>query len=62
MLGMSTQNGAKTSVYLATSPEVQGVTGKYFDKCKTKESAPLAHDKQLQKELWQVSERLCNLK
>ncbi len=32
--GISPADGARTSVYLASSPEVEGVTGKYFDECK----------------------------
>ena len=61
LLGISLENGAKTSVYLASSPEVKGVTGKYFDKCKVKEPAKLAKDKALGKQLWEVSEKLCPL-
>jgi len=57
--GISAEAGAKTSVYLASSDEVRGVTGKYFDKCKEKDPAPLAKDKALQKELWKKSEELC---
>jgi NAD(P)-dependent dehydrogenase (short-subunit alcohol dehydrogenase family) len=61
LAGLSVENGAKTSIYLASSDEVKGVTGKYFDKCKEKDPAPLAKDKNLQKELWRVSEQLCPL-
>jgi len=56
---ISVEDGAKTSVYLASSPEVKGVTGKYFDKCKVKKAAALALDKELGKQLWQKSEELC---
>ncbi len=56
---ISVQDGAKTSIYLASSSLVNGVTGKYFDKCKAKEEAPLAKDHELQKETWKVSEQLC---
>ena len=56
---ISVQDGAKTSIYLASSSAVNGVTGRYFDKCKVKEEAPLAKDRQLQQELWRVSEQLC---
>lgn len=59
--GISITDGAKTSVYLASSDQVKGVSGKYFDKCKEKEPAPLSKDKELQKELWRVSEQLCPL-
>jgi NAD(P)-dependent dehydrogenase (short-subunit alcohol dehydrogenase family) len=57
--GLSAEAGAKTSVYLASSSAVNGVTGKYFDKCKPKEESKLAKDINLQHELWKVSEQLC---
>ncbi len=56
---ISVEDGAKTSVYLASSPQVKNVTGKYFDKCKEKEPASLALDKELGKQLWKISEELC---
>lgn len=56
---ISVADGAKTSVYLASSPEVKNVTGKYFDKCKEKQASPLALDKELGKKLWKKSEELC---
>jgi retinol dehydrogenase 12 len=59
MFAISTDEGAKTSVYLATSAEVKGVTGKYFNKCREKEPAALGRDRQLQKQLWEASEKLC---
>jgi retinol dehydrogenase 12 len=59
--GISVADGAKTSVYLATSPEVEGTTGKYFAKSKQKEPSKLTFDAALQKKLWQVSEQYCPL-
>ncbi len=56
---ISVEDGAKTSVYLASSPDVKGVTGKYFDKCKEKKAAALALEKELGKQLWKKSEELC---
>lgn len=58
---ISVEDGGKTSVYLASSPEVKNVSGKYFDKCKEKKVAALAEDKALGKELWRVSEEFCLL-
>ncbi|MES2622410.1 MAG: SDR family oxidoreductase [Bacteroidota bacterium] len=58
---ISVEDGAKTSVYLASSPEVKNVTGLYFDKCKSKEIAKRAKDISMQKELWRKSEELCPL-
>lgn len=55
---LSTEKGAKTSVYLASSPDVLKVNGKYFEKSKEKEPAPLAKDEALAKQLWEVSETL----
>jgi NAD(P)-dependent dehydrogenase (short-subunit alcohol dehydrogenase family) len=57
--GIRAEDGAKTSVYLASSDEVKNITGRYFDKCKEKDPAPLAKDKNLQKELWRFSEEHC---
>lgn len=56
LAGISVKDGAKTSVFLATSPEVKGVTGKYFDLCKAKEPNKDAHNANLRKELWNISE------
>jgi len=58
---ISVEDGAKTSVYLASSADVKNTTGKYFDKCKEKKPAALALDKELGKELWKKSEELCPL-
>ena len=59
---MSPEDAAQTSVYLASSDEVKGITGKYFEKKKIKEKvSPKSQDIRLQKELWQLSERLTGL-
>jgi retinol dehydrogenase 12 len=50
--------GAETSVYLASSPEVAGVTGGYFIKCKPAEPSALARDSQAAARLWALSEEL----
>ncbi len=59
--GISPEEGAKTSIYLASSPEVEGVTGKYFAKCIPIRSAPISFDKSLQQQLWEQSAKLVNL-
>ncbi len=56
--GISEEEGAQTSIYLASSPEVEGVTGKYFDKSKATPSSPESYDEAAQKRLWAVSEEL----
>lgn len=51
------ERGAKTSVYLASSPMVKGISGKYFDQCQRQiEPAPLASDNVLAQRLWEASE------
>ena len=49
------EQGAQTSIYLASSPEVEGVSGKYFVDCKPAETNPLANDQALAEKLWQAS-------
>jgi NAD(P)-dependent dehydrogenase (short-subunit alcohol dehydrogenase family) len=53
--------GARTSVYLATSDEVRGVSGKFFIKSKQRNVPRQATDQQTQKRLWEVSRALVNL-
>jgi len=55
------KKGAKTSIYLASSSEVEGVSGKYFKKRKEVESMKAAYDKEIAKRLWDVSIALTNL-
>jgi len=49
------EQGAQTALYLATSPEVEGVTGKYFIKEKQKPSVPISYDEALQERVWNMS-------
>ncbi|CAO2605054.1 Retinol dehydrogenase 14 [Lemmus lemmus] len=48
--------GAQTSIYLASSPEVEGVSGKYFGDCKEEELLPKALDESVARKLWDISE------
>lgn len=54
--GDSVAVGARAPVYLATSPEVKGISGKYFDRCTAVQPAPLAKDNRLSRQLWEWSE------
>jgi retinol dehydrogenase-14 len=54
----SPEKGAETQIYLASSPEVEGVTGKYFFKMKEKRSSDESLDVGVAKRLWEVSEEL----
>lgn len=55
---ISAEEGAQTTIYLASSNEVKGITGKYFAKKKIKVASKKCSDIKLQKKLWQLSERL----
>ena len=59
--GSSTTGAAEALVYLATSPEVEGVTGRYFRKGREAESSSASRDEAAQRKLWELSERLCGL-
>jgi NAD(P)-dependent dehydrogenase (short-subunit alcohol dehydrogenase family) len=61
LIGRSPEKGAATSIYLASSPQVQGLTGKYFVDCKVTQPAPAASDPALARKLWQVSAELVHL-
>jgi retinol dehydrogenase-14 len=59
---MSTPHrGAATSIYLASSPEVETVTGRYFAKGKQKSSSKTSYDEDQAARLWQVSAHLVRL-
>lgn len=57
----SAEKGAATVVWLATSHEVEGVTGKYFYDKKEIRSSPVSYDRALAKRLWDVSAELTHL-
>jgi retinol dehydrogenase 12 len=52
----STADGAKTSIYCATAPELAGKSGHFYTDSKEKAPSRLANDESLAKELWQRSE------
>jgi retinol dehydrogenase-12 len=55
IIARSPEEGARTSVYLATSPQVQGVTGKYFEDSQVVPADPAADDEATAQRLWRVS-------
>ena len=55
---LSPQEGAQTSIYLATRPEVEGSTGKYFAKKRPIQSSKVSYDQKVARRLWQVSQDL----
>ncbi len=59
---ISMEEGAKTSIFLASSPEVAKVTGKYFVKCRETPSSAASRDAQSMQRLWEISSRMTALK
>jgi NAD(P)-dependent dehydrogenase (short-subunit alcohol dehydrogenase family) len=53
--------GAKTSVYLASSPDVSGVTGEYFEKSAQITSSPASYKMDTAERLWQISAQISQL-
>jgi NAD(P)-dependent dehydrogenase (short-subunit alcohol dehydrogenase family) len=58
---MSPEEGAKTIVYLAASPDVEDVTGQYFYDCRAIRSSEESYNKEIAKKLWMLSEKLAGL-
>jgi len=58
---LTPQQGARISIYLASSPDAAGVTGKYFVKEKPVESDPASYDLDIAKRLWEVSAEMTGL-
>jgi len=56
--GISVEEGAQTSIYLASSPEVRGVSGRYYELKKERRSTAVSYDLAARKRLWQISEAL----
>jgi len=50
--------GAETSLYVASAPELEGVSGRHFTKSQEKESSEVTYDVDLQERLWNVTEKL----
>ena len=61
LFALTPEEGADTLIYLASSPDVEGVTGKYFVEREAIASSPLSYDEQVAARLWAVSEQLTAL-
>jgi hypothetical protein len=55
------ERGAETSIHVASSPEIEGVSGKYFIKKKPAKSAEVSYDEAVSKRLWQISAQMASL-
>jgi len=59
--GVTPAEGAKTSIYLASSEDVEGQSGLYWDKCKSKKSSKESYDQEKADRLWDKSKELCGI-
>jgi NAD(P)-dependent dehydrogenase (short-subunit alcohol dehydrogenase family) len=50
---ITAEKAAENSVYVATSPELEGITGKVFEKKREKETSPVTHDREVRRQLWE---------
>jgi NAD(P)-dependent dehydrogenase (short-subunit alcohol dehydrogenase family) len=57
-LALSPEEGAGNTIYLASSPEVAGITGKYFVKREPAPSSPLSYDEPVARRLWETCAKL----
>ena len=57
----SPAKGAETPIFLASSPDVEGVTGRYYANRQAKDSNPLSYDAAAAARLWRVSAELVGL-
>lgn len=53
--GIKPESGARTSIYLASSDEVEGITGGYYEKSQAVRSAPASYDEDAADRLWEIS-------
>lgn len=58
---MSPEEGARTSLFLATSPEVEDTSGKFFINCKQVDSDPNTYDREAQSRLWRISAEMTDI-
>src|SRR6266566_2888423 len=58
---LTPEQGARAVLALATSPEMEGVTGKYFIKGRQGRSVPISYDEALQQRVWDMSADLVGL-
>ena len=61
LVARSPAKGAETSIYLASSPGVEGMTGKYFYDSHVTPTAPQATDMAVARKLWEVSTEMVHL-
>jgi hypothetical protein len=61
MSAITPEEGAQTSIWLARSREVDGVSGRYFDNRRQVRSSSLSYDRTVQERLWKMAEDLTGM-
>lgn len=55
---LTPEKGAETSIYLASSADVEGISGEYFDKKKSVRSSTVSYDEAAARRLWEISKQM----
>jgi len=58
LFSLSPEQGADNTIYLASAPKVEGLTGQYFVKREPSQSAPISYDEKTAQKLWEISKTL----
>ena len=58
--GISTKEGAQTSIYLATEADLADISGLYFDKCRPRKSSSISYNNEISESLWAYSFEIMN--
>jgi retinol dehydrogenase-12 len=58
VFAITPEQGAKTTIFLASSPEVEGVTGGYFAKSKLAKTTAAGRDDEAARRLWELTSRM----
>ena len=61
ILAVPPERGARSTVYLASSAQVEGISGKYFENYKPVRSSPISYNPNIAAALWQASLEICGL-
>ncbi len=61
LFALKPEEGVQSSIYLAASHEVEGVTGKYYIKCRPVASSPGSYDLEAARRLWEISEKMVGI-
>ena len=62
LAAMTPEKGAQTTIYLASSPEVEGVSGKYFSNQRAVPSSPASYNLESARCLWDVTQDMAKVK